>query len=147
MVSAPNSYDEFHTSATELWSLWVATDKHLRLVQSWLGSVMAFRDYVPSCDDDAVAWMLEAANSLERLLRPAIASASKKWLSQPGGFDTPDYLDKGEFDSWLVNGWLTWIESGATLSETTPVFTDLSSVTPNRLEHMASYAGLERDTQ
>ena len=146
LVSAQADYDEFHTSATELWSLWVATDKYLRLVQSWLGSVMAFRDYVPSCDNEAVAWMLEAANSFERLLQPAIASASKKWLSRPG-YDTNAYLEKGEVDAWLVNGWLTWVESDATLSDTTPVFHDFSSVTPNRLEHIASYAGLERDTQ
>ncbi len=146
LVSAPTPYDEFHSSKAELWNLWVATDKYLRLVQAWLGSVEAFRDYVPSCDDDAVIWMLEAAKSLECLLRPAIATASKKWLSRPG-FDSEAYLDKGEFECWLVHGWLAWVESGATISETAPSFFTFASVPPDRLEHLASYAGLERDTQ
>lgn len=99
--------DEFQSSNKDLWRLWVGTDKYIKLVQSWLGSVESFRQYT-ECDDDAVAWMLEAASSLEVFLRPAIHAASTMWLCQPG-FDSETYFDKGDFPAWLINGWLTLV--------------------------------------
>lgn len=135
-------YDEFHNSNREFWALWAATDRYLRLVQSWLGSVSLFREFV-SVSDIAVAWMLKASESLEDLLRPAIHTASTEWLCQPS-FESDTYFQKGEFPAWLINGWLTLIEGREPLPEPS-AFVNFETVTPERLEYTAGYAGLERD--
>jgi len=99
--------DEFQSSNKDLWRLWVGTDKYIKLVQSWFREIESFREYT-ACDSNAVSWMLEAASSLEVFLKPAIHTASKMWLCQPG-FDSETYFDKGDFPAWLVNGWLTLV--------------------------------------
>ncbi|KAK5653775.1 hypothetical protein OQA88_7933 [Cercophora sp. LCS_1] len=142
LIRSVTNYDEFHGSRSEFWKLWVATDRYLNLVQSWLGRIEQFRGH-SSRDDEAVAWMLTASKSLEELLRPAILTASSEWLCQPG-FDSDTYFDKGEFAAWLINGWLTLIEGVTPLPE--PMhYVHFDNVTPERVEYTASYAGLEQD--
>jgi tetratricopeptide (TPR) repeat protein/GTPase SAR1 family protein len=135
-------YDEFHNSNREFWALWAATDRYLRLVQSWLGSVSLFREFV-SVSDIAATWMLKASESLEDLLRPAIHTASAEWLCRPN-FESDTYFKKGEFPAWLINGWLTLVEGREPLPEPS-AFVNFKTVTPERLEYTASYAGLKRD--
>ena len=90
--------------------------------------------------------MLRASKSLECLLQPVIKSASKKWLSR-SGYATREYLEKGEFFAGVVHGWVTRIETGVALPESLSCDGDFTSVTPDRVEQLANYAGIEHDTQ
>ena len=94
-LSSVTNYDGFHSSKAEVWRLWVAAGKYLKLVQSWLRSVESFRQYT-TCDDKAVGWMLTAAKSLKNFLQPAIRTASAMWLCRPN-FQSGTHFDKGGF--------------------------------------------------
>ncbi|KAK0622754.1 hypothetical protein B0T14DRAFT_564176 [Immersiella caudata] len=142
LLNSVTDYDEFHNSNREFWALWAATDRYIRLVQLWFRKAEPLREHI-SAPDEAVIWMLTASQSLEGLLRPAIHTASTEWLCQPS-FESDTYFQKGEFPAWLINGWLTLIEGGEPLAEPS-AFVNFETVTPERLEYTATYAGLERD--
>lgn len=61
-----------------------------------------------SWDDTMITWMTSASASFEDLLRPVMMAASNTWLTKPG-FDSDEYRDKGEFQVWLLHGWLSWV--------------------------------------
>ncbi|KAK4450851.1 hypothetical protein QBC34DRAFT_348375 [Podospora aff. communis PSN243] len=142
LLNSVMDYDEFHNSNREFWALWAATDRYLRLVQSWFGDIASVREHT-SASDDAYAWIIKASTSLKNLLQLAIHTASTEWLCQPG-FESHTYFKKGEFPAWLINAWLTLIEGGTPLAEPSN-FVSFETVTPERLEYTATYAGLEQD--
>lgn len=150
LLNSMSDYDEFHGSHNTFWALWIVNDEFFKLVQSWFGHVESIRDDIrASCDDTAITWMLSAAKTKQDFLRPMIVESSKMWLARES-WEASDQSNKGEFHAWVNHGLLAQVEDS-------PLSQDLQDLdwpnqssalwrlAPERIEHIAEWAGLEQD--
>ena len=89
----------------DYWMTWVATERHSKIVRSWLEQGDILRN---SRDDDAITWMKSATHSAKHLFGPWIQNLARIWLEKTG-FDDETYLDKSETIIWLMHGLLSLV--------------------------------------
>jgi hypothetical protein len=107
LIRSVCEYDEWRSSHGTFWKIWVGKENYLKLLQDWFQQAQLVKN-TAEWEEPMVTWMISASNSLETLLRPIMMAASKAWLTKPG-FDSRECVDKGEFEAWLLHGWLSWV--------------------------------------
>ena len=147
LIKSVMEYDDWHSSHNVFWKLWVGRDQYLKLLQKWFALAESVKPITWS--EKMVLWMASASENYEALLRPSITAASKIWLVK-SGFDSYDYHDRGEFQVWLIHGWLSWVAIGKPPAEMDELrwrrnTHDFSTLSPERLESLANCANLEHD--
>ncbi|TAQ86604.1 hypothetical protein B7494_g5067 [Chlorociboria aeruginascens] len=96
----------------EFWNTWIATDRHCKTIQTWLGDA----DLIPHLfDEEALTWMRLASGSIKELLKPLMTTAASLWLTK-SGFTKDGYRDfstPGIFCIWLLNAYSKMDDNGA----------------------------------
>ena len=130
----------------DFWRIWFHTNKYTKLVQQWIRNAPGGA----SSSDAQLIWMQKASNSIPELLKPLARFVAHMWLVKPG-YDTFAWLDKSEYQVWLLKGYLALDDDGHAPERISTFIWQrdghLSNLTVEELKMIAAWPAFEADSQ